>query len=44
MFLIIFGFIYQRYIIDIATSKVNINDEIEKFCDGLIISKALREK
>jgi len=36
--------IYQRYIIDMATTKVKINDEIEKFCDGLIVPKRFEEE
>jgi len=36
--------IYQKYIIDMATTKVNIHDEIEKFCDGLIVPKRFEEE
>jgi len=36
--------IYQKYIINMATSKVNINEEIEKFCDGLIVPKRFEEE
>lgn len=37
-------FVYQIYIIDMATSKVLIDDEVEKFCEGLIDSKTVIKK
>jgi hypothetical protein len=36
-------YIYQKYIVDVATENDIFNDKVEKYCDGLVEVKRFKE-